>query len=375
MSPAPLAAAAPPLVVRFGALGDSILLTSLVEALAERWGRPCDLVVGAGSAGRQVFAGLPSAGEIVALSSRRTPYWLSAEQRRLVAWLRRRGDGPAWAVESIGKVLWLLARGGVGDASLLTARGLPRGDLEHPVDYYARWAAAVPPAFPAAGAAAAPEPRRYLPRLHLSDHERDDVAAWIERRGWAGRPLVLLQTQSRKRHRGRWPVERWAAVAGAVLARLPGARLVVIGAPAEAADVAAVAAACGDPRVEPAAVDLPLRRLFALAAAAHSCISLDTGPAHAAAVLGCPLVVVCGRADPRRNHPVPCGSPVRVVVSHPPGEWPPTADGFVAWHRVERTGVAPVVAAWEEVAAIGRGGGGGLAYRAGGRGGDQGAGG
>jgi heptosyltransferase-2/heptosyltransferase-3 len=42
-----------------------------------------------------------------------------------------------------------------------------------------------------------------------------------------------------------------------------------------------------------------LRRLFALCEASHSMISVDTGPAHAAAALGLPLVVMFG-AGPQR---------------------------------------------------------------------------
>jgi heptosyltransferase-2/heptosyltransferase-3 len=50
---------------------------------------------------------------------------------------------------------------------------------------------------------------------------------------------------------------------------------------------------CGSPRVKAVADQLPLRRLFALLTRAHSMIRVDTGPAHAAAALGC--AIVCGR--------------------------------------------------------------------------------
>ncbi|HEX2165082.1 MAG TPA: hypothetical protein VHM02_14155, partial [Thermoanaerobaculia bacterium] len=98
------AAAPRPLVVRFGAMGDVIQLTPLLSGLAERWGAPCDLVAGAGGAPRRVLAHLPFVGEVRTLESRRTPYLLSGEQRRLVAWLRRRPAGPVYAVEELPKV-------------------------------------------------------------------------------------------------------------------------------------------------------------------------------------------------------------------------------------------------------------------------------
>jgi heptosyltransferase-2/heptosyltransferase-3 len=47
---------------------------------------------------------------------------------------------------------------------------------------------------------------------------------------------------------------------------------------------------------------------------AHSCISVDTGPAHAAAALDCPLVVLFGKASPTRFRPLSANSPVEILV-------------------------------------------------------------
>jgi ADP-heptose:LPS heptosyltransferase len=46
------------------------------------------------------------------------------------------------------------------------------------------------------------------------------------------------------------------------------------------------------------AAELGLRQLLAVSESAHSMISVDTGPAHAAAALGLPLVVLFG-AEPQ----------------------------------------------------------------------------
>jgi ADP-heptose:LPS heptosyltransferase len=348
-----------PLVVRFGAIGDMILLTALVRGLAAREGRRCDLVVSSG-ASPKVLAGLDEVGEVFTLPSRRTPYWLAPQQRRLVRWLRRRGPSPTWVVEDMEKVEWLLARGGVDEQWRVSISDVPRGDLEHAVHHLYRMLATRPAAAPPASGEPPPRP---APHLAVSDDEHSDCDAWIAARGWTGRPLVLLQTQSRRRFRGRWPDERWARVAAAVLARLPESRVVLTGSPAEEEALAALAAAAGDPRVEIAATDLPLRRLFALLTRAHSCVSLDTGPAHAAAVLGCPLVVLVGSADPRRNHPVPAGSPMRLITAWPEEAWPRSAPEWVAGHRPDQVAAEPVITAWEEVAELGRGAGASLAYR------------
>lgn len=357
-APPPSALAAPPLAVRFGAIGDMIVLTVLLQGLAEIWGRPCDVIASGGAPGR-VYRGLACVGEVVTLRSRRTPYWLSRGQRRLVRWLRRRGPSPTWAVERMDKVLWLLEKGGLPPGWVLSRQGLPRGDLEHTVHYLRRMLAERPVDLPAAPGEPAPEPE---PVLALSEAERADCRRWIAERGWEGRPLVLFQTQSRRRKRGRWPGERWRAVAAAVLERLPEGRVLLIGSPDEEGELAALARGWAEARVEVAASDLPLRRLFALAAVAHSCVSLDTGPAHVASTLGCPLVVLVGMADPRRNYPWPCGAPVRMVTTVGEADWPATRAEWEAWHEVGEIAVEPVVAAWEQVAALGREAGPGLAY-------------
>jgi len=50
--------------------------------------------------------------------------------------------------------------------------------------------------------------------------------------------------------------------------------------------------------------ELPIPRLLALIEDAQSMVSVDTGPAHAAAALGCPLVVMFGPASPLRWRPL-----------------------------------------------------------------------
>ena len=53
-----------------------------------------------------------------------------------------------------------------------------------------------------------------------------------------------------------------------------------------------------DPAVINVANELPMPRLLALLERAAALVSVDTGPAHAAAALGLPQVVLFGAADP-----------------------------------------------------------------------------
>ncbi len=83
---------------------------------------------------------------------------------------------------------------------------------------------------------------------------------------------------------------------------------------------------------------------------AHSLISLDTGPAHAAAALGCPLVVLAGRADPRRNRPIGPPQRVRVVTAWEERDWPESPHVWFETHDLGAIPVDAVFEAWRELA-------------------------
>lgn len=347
-----------PLVLHQGAIGDTIQLTALLEALAARWGAPCDVVSGRVPAA-QILEGLDFVGEIATLERRRWPFLTSPDQWRLAAWLRRRGGVPTYLVEPRRHTVtpwstrtryeFLLERAGRPVAERLTMEDLPRAPLEHGVDYLLRLAAADPPAFEGAVPGSLPEPAP-LPSLRVSDDERAACRRWLRGRGWEGEPLVLFQTTTRRASKGVWPRDRWAAVARAVLEAMPEARALLTGAPSEADLTAALAREVGDPRTWDVAGEMTLRRLFALLTEADSLLSMDSAPAHAAAALGCPVVVVCGRADPRRNRPLARSSSVAVVTAWPDeSAWPDDPHAFYAEHDIRHIQPDVVLAAWRSL--------------------------
>lgn len=348
-----------PLVVHHGALGDTIQLTAMLQALAARWGAPCDLLAGPASA-PVLLAGLPCVREALFLGTRSRPYLLSSHQRRLVRWLRGLEPSPCYVVErwrhrvapwsGRTRLEWLLERGGVPPERWVVAADQGRGALEHAVEFYLRVARLDPPAFSGAAPSGPPNPPP-LPRLRAAPEEVEECRAWLGGLGWRGEPLVLVQTEARRsRKRGRWPRDRWRSLLRRVLADLPEARVVLMGSPAEAERTLALAAAVADPRVRDATGDLPLRRLLALLALGHSCVSLDTGPAQAAAALGCPVVVLAGTADPRRNAPLGPPDRVQVVTAYGESPWPGSPAVWFAEHRMEEIPVEAVHAAWRRLA-------------------------
>jgi heptosyltransferase-2/heptosyltransferase-3 len=213
---------------------------------------------------------------------------------------------------------------------------------EHPVAWHRRLAGL-------------PTTWRRDPELLVDDTEMAECRRWLERSGLHDAPLVLIQPGNRKTSAWRisrsdhkiWPVPSWSAVARGVVARCPDARVLLIGAPKEQALAHDIERSCNDPRIISVADQLPLRRLFALQRHAHSLISVDTGPAHAAAALGCPVVVLFGH-DPRPVGPITGLGPCRIVQ---PPDTPPL-DSTAPWPQ--RSGMddltpAAVLQAWDRL--------------------------
>jgi len=144
-------------------------------------------------------------------------------------------------------------------------------------------------------------------------------------------PLVLIQIgNKRTMRRGLrrlavnnkyWPNERWAEVLRHVRQQHPDHALVLLGTGPEYALNQEVAASAGVGRLYNAAGELPIPRLIALLARAAGLITVDSGPAHAAAAVGCPLVVLFGKALPSLYRPWgTAGADVKVLCGQVSGE-------------------------------------------------------
>ena len=101
-----------PLIVRTGAFGDVVLLTTLIHLLSARYGSPVD-VIGADAWTQALLADDPAVAEVRLLTSRNTPYALNPSQWRVARWLRQRGRGPVYMCDNHPRLLALLRRGGV----------------------------------------------------------------------------------------------------------------------------------------------------------------------------------------------------------------------------------------------------------------------
>jgi ADP-heptose:LPS heptosyltransferase len=299
------------LVVRCGALGDMVLLTALIRELHALWQCPVDLVTSGAWSG-PLLRGQPGVGEIFTLRSRKTPYWLGPDQWRVVRALRARAAVPAWFCDGGDAGKSLLARAGIGPSCIVDVNDHRLKPGEHATEQWRRlaqirpraWAECSPP-----GALTT----NYGCYLTVSEAQRQDLAAWLDARGLAGRPLILVQAgNKRTMRRGLrrlavnhkyWPAQRWVEVIAHVRKRCPQHLILLLGVGPESANNQDLIAQAGIAGLHNVADDLPVPKLVALLSTAEALISVDSGPAHVAAAVGCPQVVLFGRASPALYRP------------------------------------------------------------------------
>ena len=311
------------MVVRCGALGDMVLLTVLIRALSARFRNEVDVLT-SGPWSEPLLRGQPGVGEVLCVRSRKMPYWLSRDQQRVVRRLRARGAGPTWFCDGNPAAKGMLTRAGIGAEFIVDVRdhGLLPG--EHATEQWQRLAGLDPDvvrhpggvAAPARAPSTSPQPQ-LLPtaaatttgcHLEVSGAQRAAFEAWLKSRAPAAPPFVAIQMgNKRTMRRGLrrlavnskyWPRERWVQVIRHVRARLPGHTILLLGTGPEYTLNQEVVAVARVERLYNVADDLPIPRLIALLAGADALITVDSGPAHAAAAVGCPQIVLFGKALP-----------------------------------------------------------------------------
>jgi ADP-heptose:LPS heptosyltransferase len=345
-----LAAPAQPVVIWFGRVGDMILLSTLLDILHRRYGAPCHLI-GAGPWPAELYAVHRDVARVSCLH-RYTAFLFDPAWWQTLRALRASPHSPVYVCEydakKLARIRRLLGAAGVDPRRCLFITDDPGyARARHWVDRLVSFGRLTPPAFDAARFPWPTPPPLCAPRLEVSPAARADCAAWIAAQGFADRPLVLVQPGNRRTMRGRklklsaaddkaWPLERWAELLRRVHQQLPQAHIILCGAPRETLLLGWIAAATRLPAV--VAAELPLPRLLALCARAHSMISVDTGPAHAAAALSLPLVVLFGAHSQAEWLPrSPSGSAV-IGIGGPPQS-----------SRLDQIDVDTVFAAWKSL--------------------------
>lgn len=347
-----------PLAVRCGAFGDMVLLTALIRVLYAEFRAPVDIVT-SGPWSEPLLRGQPGVGEIFSVRSRKTPYWLSADQRRVVRQLRARAPGPTWFCDGDDAARPLLERAGIPGEYIVDVKDHALLPGEHATEQWRRLAqimpnmpvgippAGIPPAEIDAVAAGC--------YLAVAQPTRVEVAAWLKARDLAEQPMIAVQIgNKRTMRRGPrrlavnnkyWPLERWAQVLRFLRGHHPRHAILLLGTGPEYHLNRELASLADIQGLYNVADDLPIPRLLALLDRADGLLTVDSGPAHAAAAVGCPQVVLFGKALPSLYRPWGvAGADVQLLRAEIAGEPDmlgiDAASVIDAWSRLKLRGVA-----------------------------------
>jgi ADP-heptose:LPS heptosyltransferase len=316
------------MAVRFGALGDMVMLTVAIRHLHARLGQPVDILAAADWT-RPLLQGQPGVGHIFLLASRRPPYWLSSGQRRLVRELRARGAGPTWLFDHDNrKICRLLLRAGWTPQHWCHHEDMPGLSGSHFCDRWLRFAWRNPPLL--GGEDLPPQSGDAFGELIVTDQQRLEVDAWSQTRPWAGLPLILIQAGNKRtmrrglrRRRSNskyWPENNWGVVLRGLRALHPGHAILLLGVPQESGLNQDILRAAGISGAYDVVHELSISRLLGLAGRATGMISVDTGPAHLAAAVGCTVVAIFGKTEPFMYAPRGRRAVVQCVTGEHEGE-------------------------------------------------------
>ena len=267
------------LVIQTAFLGDVVLTTPLLSALAERYG-PVDVVTTPAAA--PLLEGHPAVAEVVPYDKRGIDagflgLWRLGRRLRGRRYARAYLPHRSLRTAALAVLTGAPERTGFADgtgAVTYTIR-IPRPRGGHEADRLL------------ALAGGAPEPTA-IPRLALS--ASDDAAAgdWMRRHGVPDGFVAFAPGSI-------WGTKRWPYY-GELAATLNGPIVVVGG--AEDATIAAEVVASADGRSWSAAGELGLRASAALIARASVLVTNDSAPLHFATAVGTPVVAIFGPTVP-----------------------------------------------------------------------------
>jgi len=283
------------LVLRAGAIGDTLMTTPLVRALRRTFPNAYLVYVCSRSA-YDVLRYSPHLDRVIPLAYRHLPAWLSREKWDIARELREPNLDFALVLESHPSFIDLVRRtrprrliafGPVPDAS-----GFGRAIFDpkrHSIDNYL--GAAIPLGVQSAGR-----------EMELSFPARLDEVVWQRlagrglretdylvgiHPGWGGRKQASDQTRLRS-----WPPQRFAEVMQ-WLAKRGQVRVLLTGSKADRPLTEYLVGLSGVPCLNLAG-EFSLLELAALIRRLNLYLTVDTGPAHLAAALGTPLVTLWG---------------------------------------------------------------------------------
>jgi heptosyltransferase-2/heptosyltransferase-3 len=166
--------------------------------------------------------------------------------------------------------------------------------------------------------------------LIVTGEQRSEVDAWSQARPWGGLPLILIQAGNKRtmrrgwrRRRSNskyWPEHNWAALLRGLRSLHPDHAILLLGVAQESALNQDILRLAGITNAYDVVHELSISRLLGLAGRATGMVSVDTGPAHLAAAVGCAVVAIFGTTEPFMYAPRGRTAVVECVVGEHEGE-------------------------------------------------------
>ena len=302
------------LIVRAGAIGDTLMATPLVRAVRRTFPQ-CHLVFLCSATALDAVRFNPHLDQAIPVAFRHLPAWLSSEKTRILRALRRLDLDWAVVLESHPSFIDLARKCGArriiaysGDEHVEGFEPARFDPHKHSIENHLQ----------------AASPLRLRPdglQMELNYQPETDgaVARRLEKAGvksgdcligvhagWGGRTRTPGQVRLRS-----WLPERFAEVIR-WLAEERGARVVLTGSAADRPLVRHLVRAAAVPCIDMAG-ELTLAELAALIRRMNAYLTVDSGPAHMAAALGTSLVTLWGPAILEQTAPISPGNPPRIL--------------------------------------------------------------
>ncbi len=302
------------LIVRAGAIGDTLMATPLVRAVRRNFPQ-CHLVFICSATAFELLRHNPHLDQLIPVAYRHLPAWLSSEKSRIHRALRDLDLDWAVVLESHPSFIDLARKGGARriiayssddhgqgfeparfdpgkhsiENHLLAARplGLRPDGLHMELNYE-------------------PETKEIIARrLEIAGVRSDDCLIGVHA-GWGGRTRTPGQTRLRS-----WPPDRFARVIR-WLVEERGAGVLLTGSAGDRPLVRYISKTAGVPCVDLSG-QLSLSELAALIHRLNAYLTVDSGPAHMAAALGTPLVTLWGPGIFEQTAPLSPSNPPRIL--------------------------------------------------------------
>ena len=285
------------LVFRAGALGDTLMVTPLLRALSDAYPEG-EIDVLASASAAPILEHHPLIRRLEILKWRNIPYLLSREKHALVRRLGEASYDLAVLLERAPHYRELLTRAAIRDVR--SFREAPFNPKAHAIENYLRVADMDPTT------------TSHDMEAFLTDEDRARAGELLS---GLDPPRIGIHLGygpgSKKKNQATrlkgWPLEHFSRLSRSLAER--GANLVFTGSKADREDIARVA--------PESALDLSgqttVRELGAVIEKLELFISVDSGPAHLAAAVGTPLVVLWGPAFYEQVRPVSSRSAIRVL--------------------------------------------------------------